>query len=243
MESSTGWDSDYSDDFEPEESPLPAESSAGSPDEAEGDELAGALPLLLNRVRAFEAGGRGGKREGRAGDGDVASMTYASLLPNVESWASSLEGAGAAAARGFARFAAGDNDEEEASLRVADVVLPHVLDRLAIESLTLSMRNFRAEGGGSRRRAADEEAREEARACAVAAGSLRKMAEVVKRKSDEPMSRERAELLYNPLYLIGELAKSQRAVAAPFLTQAAAAGRVPREEGRSDRHAPGGIEA
>ena len=82
--------------------------------------------------------------------------------------------------------------------------------RLAIESLTLSMRNY-GEGGGTPLQQS---------LVAMPVTGLLRMARVVERKAlslDRP-SAERIEEIYDPVFLCGELARSQREVAARFLS-------------------------
>jgi len=45
---------------------------------------------------------------------------------------------------------------------------------------------------------------------------LERMLGVVKRRSEKPMPADVAETLYNPIFLVAELAKAQREVAALF---------------------------
>ena len=73
----------------------------------------------------------------------------------------------------------------------------HLIDRLAIESLTLSMRNYRAEEGNDLMVPKAD----------VACG-LRRMLGVVQRKLSERLPDEEIEALYDPILLVGQLARS-----------------------------------
>ncbi len=80
----------------------------------------------------------------------------------------------------------------------------HIVDRLAMESLLGSMRDYEAE--------VDERLLFKPEPN-VKLG-LERMLGVVKRQSEEPMPADVVETLYNPIYLVAELAKAQREVAA-----------------------------
>ena len=197
----------YSDDFEDEVEPSPV---PRSPDQLRARTRTGASEVGADKGRAFVPGPCAAillDRIGRSRGADPfrtsqvvvgePSVTYATLRENVESWSVGHD------SRTSLSSEAGD-----ASFGV--VTRRHVLDRLAIESLTLSMRNY-GEGGGT--------PLQQSLAAMPVTGLLR-MARVVERKAlslDRP-SAERIEEIYDPVFLCGELARSQREVAARFLS-------------------------
>ena len=122
---------------------------------------------------------------------EEASITYAALLPNVETWALGGDlGGSRATTRGFGPVKEGEKGADE------EVFQRYVMDRLAIERLTLSMRNYEVD---------EEEV--EGRLLRTSAG-LSRMVEVVRRKTAERFSERRVRDLYDHVHLIADIAES-----------------------------------
>ena len=124
------------------------------------------------------------------------SLTYSALLPNVESWSVERK-SDRAKRRGRGQWPLGAQD----SIRS---VPAHMVDRLKIESLTLAMQRYDAEQHARYKPVPN-----------VGAG-LRRMLEITKRKSRHKISEEHVRNLYDPEYLIAQLAQAQREVRSRF---------------------------
>ncbi|QDZ19184.1 hypothetical protein HOP50_02g16980 [Chloropicon primus] len=187
----------YSDDFEDEDDPANSGRStttgdlAGDPTSPPREPVSDwALPpalasRLLDRIRRRSEDYYDEDYDDDVVGQEETSVTYAALLPNIESWSG---GEGHAS---VGRVCAREGHDDGVV-----VARKHLLDRLAIESLTLSMRNYRAEEGNDLLVPKAD----------VACG-LRRMLGVVERKLSERLPDEAIEALYDPILLVGRLAR------------------------------------
>jgi hypothetical protein len=144
--------------------------------------------ILVERIRASKTCSPSFSQEMRQQD---ASLTYSALLPNIESWAVESQ---LVRAREHPLHRRRSRKVRSTGRHA---VPSHVVDRLKIESLTLSMENYNAEQTRYKPRAN------------VGVG-LSRMVQVVTRKHRVPLSSERTREIYEPAAILSNLAESHR---------------------------------